>query len=147
MRKNLKAYNQVNIESSLLAASPHQVILMMYDGLLESIAKVKGAIERKDLETKSKQMTKAVNILDALENSLDADAEPEISKNFSALYGYCINRLNEINISMDVQGLDQVIEFLKPLRDAWKDMPEASKEEGHDLLKQKDQQATQASAI
>jgi len=147
MRKNLRAYNQVNIESSLLAANPHQIILMMYDGLLESIAKGKGAIERNDLETKSKMLTKAVNILAALENSLDAKAEPEISKNFSALYGYCIDKLNEISISMDTNGLDQVIEFLKPLRDAWKDMPEASKQEGIELLKQKDQQPTITAAV
>jgi len=147
MRKNLKAYNQVNIESSLLAANPHQIILMMYDGLLESIAKAKGAIERNDLETKSKMMTKAVNILAALENSLDAEAEPEISKNFATLYNYCIDRLNEISISMEVQGLVEVIEFLKPLRDAWKDMPETSKQEGIELLKQKDQQVSQAAAI
>ena len=147
MRKSLKAYNQVNIESSLLAANPHQIILMMYDGLLESIAKGKGAIERKDLETKSKMLTKAVNILAALDNSLDAKAEPEISKNFSALYGFCIDKLNEISISMDTQGLDQVIEFLKPLRDAWKDMPETSKQEGIELLKQKDQQPTVIAAV
>ena len=147
MRKSLKAYNQVNIESSLLTANPHQIILMMYDGLLESIAKGKGAIERKDLETKSKMLTKAVNILAALDNSLDAKAEPEISKNFSALYVYCIDKLNEISISMDTKGLDQVIEFLKPLRDAWKDMPETSKQEGIELLKQKDQQLSQVAAV
>lgn len=147
MRKNLKAYNQVNIESSLLSANPHQIILMMYDGLLESIAKGKGAIERGDLEIKSKMLTKAVNILAALENSLDAKAEPEISKNFSALYGYCIDKLNEISVSMDTEGLDQVIEFLKPLRDAWKEMPETSKQEGIELLKQKDQQTIQVAAV
>ena len=142
MRNNLKAYSQVNINSTLLTADPHQVILMMYDGLLESIAKVKGAIERKDLAVKSQMVTKAVNILSALDNSLDAEAEPKISATFSDLYQYCIDRLNDTNITLDVSGLDEVVELLKPLRDAWQAMPEAAKKEGLDLLKKKDQQSS-----
>ena len=141
MRKNLKAYNQVNIDSTLMAADPHQVILMMYDGLLESIAKVKGAIERKDLATKSQMITKAVNILSALDNALDADAEPQISATFSSLYQYCIQRLNDTNISLEVEALDEVTNLLKPIRDAWREIPEDAKQEGFDLLKKKDQQS------
>jgi len=143
MRKNLKAYNQVNIESTLLTADPHQVILMMYDGLLESIAKVKGAIERKDLNEKSILVTKAVNILSALENSLDETSEPQISENFSNLYRYCIDRLNDCNISLDTAPLDEVVELLKPLRDAWKEIPETAKQEGLDLIRQRDEQPVQ----
>ena len=88
MRQNLKAYKKVNIESSMLAADPHQVVLMMLDGALESIALAKGAIERKDLANKSKMMTKAVNILSALRSALDKDAEPKVSENFDNLYSY-----------------------------------------------------------
>ena len=141
MRKNLKAYNQVNIDSTLMAADPHQVILMMYDGLLESIAKVKGAIERKDLATKSQMITKAVNILSALDNALDADAEPKISATFSSLYQYCIQRLNDTNITLEVEALDEVTNLLKPIRDAWREIPEDAKQEGFELLKKKDQQS------
>jgi flagellar protein FliS len=144
MRKNLKAYNQVNIESSLLTADPHQVILMMYDGLLESVAKVKGAIERKDLAVKSQMVTKAVNILSALDNSLDAESEPTISETFSKLYSYCIERLNDANVSLEIEALDEVVELIKPLRDAWREMPEESKQEGIDKLKKKDEHASEA---
>lgn len=139
MRQNLQAYKKVNVESSMLAADPHQIILMMLDGALESMANAKGAIERKDLAVKSQMMTKAVNILTALQNSLDKEAEPTISENFSTLYDYCINNLNEANISLDTSIIDEVHTFLSPLRDAWKEMPESSKQEGLDLLKQKDQ--------
>jgi len=144
MRKNLKAYNKVNIESSLLTADPHQVILMMYDGLLESVAKVKGAIERKDLNVKSQMVTKAVNILSALDNSLDAEAEPQISDTFSKLYQYCIERLNDANIALDVSALDEVTELLKPLRDAWSEIPDEDKQDGIEKLKQKDEHASEA---
>ncbi len=137
MRQNLKAYKKVNIESSILSADPHQVIVMMYDGALESMAQAKGAIERKDLATKSACLTKAVNILSAMRNALDEDSQPEISSNFANLYDYCIQRLNDSSINLSLDGIDEVHGYIKPLRDAWKEIPESDKQEGLDLLKQK----------
>ena len=138
MRQNLKAYKKVNIESSILSADPHQVIVMMYDGLLESIAQAKGAIERKDLDNKSRLMTKAVNILTALQNALDKDSQPEISNNFDVLYTHCINILNDVNVSLETKGLDDVHSFIKPLRDAWKEIPAEEKEKGLEMLREKE---------
>lgn len=147
MRQNLKAYKKVNIESSILSADPHQVIVMMYDGLLESIAQAKGAIERNDLDAKSKLMTKAVNILTALQNALDKDSQPEISNNFDVLYGHCITILNDVNLSLNVKGIDDVHGFIAPLRDAWKSIPQADKEEGLELLRQKNHEQDTAVGI
>lgn len=140
MRKNLKAYKQVNVNSSLLSANPHQIVLMMYDGALESMANAKGAIERNDLESKATLLTKSVNILTALQNALDAEAEPAISDNFYGLYEYCIGRLYDASSTLEISAIDEVIGLLKPIRDAWKDMPEEGKQEGFELLKQKEQQ-------
>ncbi|WP_448546796.1 flagellar export chaperone FliS [Thalassotalea fusca] len=137
MRQNLKAYKKVNIESSILSANPHQIIVMMYDGLLESIAQAKGAIERKDLDTKSKLMTKSVNILTALINALDKESQPEISANFENLYSACIVILNNVNVTLETAGLDEVQTYIKPLRDAWRDMPMEAKQDGLEQLKQK----------
>ncbi len=137
MRQNLKAYKQVNLHSNLLESNPHQVILMMFDGVLQASSVAKGAIERKNFELKSESITKATNILDALRNSLDFESQPKISENFDFLYTYCIERLNTVSIDLDLSGIDEVIEMLKPLRDAWSEMSEESKSEGTSLLAEK----------
>lgn len=138
MRKNLQQYQNVNVASTLATADPHQIITMMYNGLLESLAQAKGAIERRDLENKSRLMTKSTSILQALQNSLDSESEPAISKNFHELYDYCIDKIHDANISLDVTSIEQVIQLLSPIRDAWQQMPEESKKEGFELLKQKE---------
>jgi flagellar protein FliS len=138
MRQNLKAYKAVNIDSNILGADPHQLIVMMFNGALQSIAIAKGAIERKDLELKSQSVTKFINILTALRTSLDFDAEPVISKHFDDLYIYCIARMNEISLSLDVSGISEVTELLSPLRDAWSEMTEEAKQEGHNMLRDKE---------
>lgn len=146
MRKNLQTYRQVNVESGVLSSDPHKIILMMFDGALTAIAEAKGAIERKDLESKSKSITKAINIFSALRESLDKESEPEISDNFDNLYSYCIDNLIDLSISMNLDGLDEIIAFIKPVRDAWFQMPESAKQDGMTLLKSKEQKQVQVAA-
>jgi len=141
MRQNLKAYKKVNIESSIMGSEPHQIIVMMFDGALQSLAVAKGAIERKDFELKAQSITKFSNIITALRNSLDFDAEPVISQRFDDLYVYCLNMINEVSLSMNAARLDEITELLRPLRDAWFDMPEEAKQEGHSLLRDKNKLA------
>jgi flagellar secretion chaperone FliS len=141
MRQNLKAYKKVNIESTIMSSEPHQIVLMMFDGALQSLAIAKGAIERKDFELKSKSVSKFVNIVSALRNSLDFDSEPTVSQRFDDLYIYCLDVINEVSLSMEASRIIEIIELLKPLRNAWFEMPESSKQEGHDLLKEKNKLA------
>ncbi|MDO6426446.1 flagellar export chaperone FliS [Thalassotalea sp. 1_MG-2023] len=144
MRKNLSAYKQVDINSNILASDPHQIILLMFDGLLKGIATARGAIERKDFELKAQSLTKSINILDALIQSLDFDSQPEISKNFEVMYSYCIDCLMEASTSLNVAKLDEVVDMIKPVRSAWSEMPEDAKQEGLDKLKQKNDDTTAA---
>lgn len=137
MRQNLQAYKKVDIDSNILASDPHKIIVMMFDGVLQSIAQAKGAIERKDLALKSTSMTKSINILNALRNSLDFTSEPTISQRFDDLYAYCIDQLNDISLHLNAEGIDEVFNLLKPLRDAWFQMPEEGKKEGLSLLEER----------
>lgn len=137
MRKNIATYQTVNRESGLNVADPHTIISMMFDGLFESVSIVKGAIERNDFETKSKQLNKAMSILRSLQDSLDTESEPKISANFYELYAYCIDRLVDVSVSKDCSIIDEIVNLLKPLSDAWKNISEADKQQGFELLKSK----------
>lgn len=138
MRNNIKQYQTINRESGINASDPHTLISMLFDGIFESVSVAKGAIERKDFDAKSAQLNKAMSILRSLQNSLDMESEPEISANFDDLYAYCIDRLTEVSVSLDTTIIDEVVDLLKPLADAWKNIPEADKQTGHALLKSKD---------
>jgi flagellar protein FliS len=135
MRNNMKQYQTINRESGIISADPHTIISMLFDGIFESISIAKGAIDRKDFNTKSKQLNKAMSILRSLQDSLDSDSEPTISANFHNLYGYCIDRLTDVSVSLDSSKLDEIIDLLKPLAQAWKSMPENDKEAGFTLIK------------
>lgn len=137
MRNNIKTYQSINVESSINSADPHTIISMLFDGIFQSVSVAKGAIERKDLATKSTQLNKAMSILRSLQDSLDRESEPKISGNFYDLYAYCIDRLTEVSVSLDCSILDDIVNLLKPLADAWKNIPEVDKQAGLALLKSK----------
>jgi len=138
MRSNLKAYQKIDKESNLIASDPHHIISLLYNGIFESLNLAKIAIKNKELELKSKQMTKATNILRSLQDSLDFDAEPVISKSFSDLYSYCISTLADVSVSMDLQSIDNIIGLLEPLSSAWKNIPEDEKQKGLVLIRAKE---------
>jgi len=138
MRNSIKTYQTIKVESSINNADPHTIISMLFEGVFQSISITKGAIERRDLQTKSVQLNKAMSILRSLQDSLDTESEPTISATFYDLYAYCIDRLIEASVSLDYTILDQVINLLKPLATAWKEMPEVNKKEGFALLKSKE---------
>ncbi|NQZ22272.1 MAG: flagellar export chaperone FliS [Colwellia sp.] len=137
MRSNMKQYQTINRESGIISADPHTIISMLFSGIFESISVARGAIDRKDFDTKSKQLNKAMSILRSLQYSLDMDSEPKISANFFELYGYCIDVLTDVSVSLDCSKLDEVGELLKPLADAWKNIPENDKQAGFALLNAK----------
>lgn len=138
MRNNIKTYQNINLESGINASDPHTIISMLFDGIFQSVSVAKGAIDRKDLEVKSTQLNKAMSILRSLQDSLDRESEPKISENFYDLYAYCIDRLTEVSVTLDVSIIDEVVNLLKPLADAWKNIPEVDKQEGLSLLKSKE---------
>ncbi|MCJ8321025.1 MAG: flagellar export chaperone FliS [Colwellia sp.] len=138
MRNNLKTYQKISKESNLIASDPHQIISLLYNGIFESLKLSKIAITNKNLDLKSKQLAKAVNIFRSLDDSLDFESEPAISKNFSELYLYCISTLADVSVSLDSKKIDEVIDLIEPLSSAWKNIPEDEKQKGLVLIQAKE---------
>lgn len=112
-------YQQVGVETGVSAASPHRLVTMLYDGLIESIGLARTALVSGDLEAKGRCITKASRIL---EEGLKAALNPaagEIASNLSSLYSYVIQRLMEAHLRNDVRALDECRHLIEPVREAW----------------------------
>ncbi len=48
-QKFLDQYQQTSVQTGLEDATPHKLVAMLYDGILDNLALAKGAMERKDL--------------------------------------------------------------------------------------------------
>ena len=105
----VKQYQQMNVQTSVMDASPHQLIAMMFDGLVSRLAMAKGFISRRDYEGKSRCLGSAITIIGALQDALDADNGGEIAENLDQLYLYMTRRVFAAGVANDVDIIDEVI--------------------------------------
>ncbi len=122
--RNLKAYRRTSLEAELSVATPHRVIQMLFNGLLERLSQAKGAIERKDYEYKADRITKALGIIDGLQGALERKENPELSDKMYALYDYMKLQLTQASSSLDASPIDEVMKLLMPIKQAWDNIPE-----------------------
>ena len=115
-----KAYSQVGLETGINSASPHGLIVMLYDGAIEAIRKSKIYLEMGDIEMKAKSVDKALRIItDGLTTSLDVNAGGALAQQLLALYDYIGKELILANVQNNPERMDACIGLLEDLRGAW----------------------------
>ena len=135
MRANVKRYQQVSRDSGIATADNHQVIFMLLQGLLDSVAIAKGCILRKDIEGRAKSINRSINITSGLIDGINHKVHPEIGENFEALYRYVQVRLNDAALEQSVEPLDEIVNLITPIKDAWLNIPQAEKDKAEELRK------------
>lgn len=118
--RSASAYKRVGLETSVDGASPHKLVALLFDALLQSLAAARAAMARGDIEAKGREIGKAVSILEqGLAAGLnDADAV-EIAENLRAVYSYSVGRLTLANLKNDDRLLVEVRNLIAPIADAW----------------------------
>ncbi|MBU0784921.1 MAG: flagellar export chaperone FliS [Gammaproteobacteria bacterium] len=115
-----KAYAQVGLETGINSASPHGLIVMLYDGAIEAIRKTKIYLDMGDIEMKTKSVDKALRIIkDGLTTSLDVNAGGALAQQLLALYDYICKELILANAQNSPERMDTCIGLLADLRSAW----------------------------
>jgi len=115
------AYQSTGIETSVNGASPHQLIVLLFDGLLQALNAARLAMQRKDIEAKGKQIVRAVRLLEeGLKAGLDMEHGGELARNLRNLYDYCSVRLTQANLRNDVEAIDEVQRLIHSVAEAWK---------------------------
>ncbi|MRX08169.1 flagellar export chaperone FliS [Pseudoduganella sp. FT25W] len=116
----VNAYAKVGIETGVLAASPHKLIVMLFDGARVALNDALTGIRNGDIAFKGKSLSRAIMIIDSgLRAALDKKAGGEIAESLDALYEYMSNRLLLANVNSDPSIVEEVQRLLTELRDAW----------------------------
>lgn len=104
-------------ESSIYTATPEELTLMLYNGLVRYIMQAQSGLKAKDMEKAHSGIIKAQNILDYLRKTLDN--QYEISTGLDMIYDYMIRKLVEANIKKDNEILAEMLGLAKDLRETW----------------------------
>lgn len=125
LRPGASAYAKVGVETKILAASPYQLVVMMYEATLSSLAKAKQAMLDHDIATKGTHISKAITIInDGLRASLDKSVGGDIAQNLDDLYAYTTRQIMLGHNRNNQALIDEAHKLLSDLHDAWKSMPQ-----------------------
>ncbi|MCT4611981.1 MAG: flagellar export chaperone FliS [Clostridia bacterium] len=107
------------LNSAIMTASPEELTLMLYDGAVKFNNQAMLAVDTNNIEESNRLIGKVQDIVNELHATLNM--EVEVSKNLEMMYDYIYRRLVEANVKKDKEILVEVHEYLKELRDTWKE--------------------------
>ncbi|ASL44200.1 Flagellar protein FliS [Burkholderia sp. AD24] len=114
------AYARVGVETGVMGASPHRLIVMLYQGARQAIAQARMHLQQGNVPARGEAIGKAIQIVESgLQQSLNVEAGGEIAERLEALYGYMSRRLLEANVKQSEAMLVEVDGLLATLEEAW----------------------------
>jgi flagellar protein FliS len=105
---------------SVATASPHQLLVMLYDRLALDLERAEQALVDGDREGSHEHLTHAQDIVLELRASLDVDVW-EGGPRLAALYAWLVGELIQANVKRDVRRVRDCRKVVEPLRDAWRE--------------------------
>lgn len=105
-------------ESSVLTASPEQLVVMLYDGAVRFLRQSEAAFGEQAWSQGFERMQRAEAIFDELLATLNMDAG-ELSERLQAIYVFCKKQLIEARLQRDARKVAQVARLLADLRESW----------------------------
>lgn len=119
-RSAAQAYADIGLETGVIAASPHKLVLMLFEGALHAIRTGVIRMREGNIAAKSAAIAKAVTIIsDGLKPALDLDKGGEIAAHLDALYDYMNKHLMLANLTNQTAPLEEVWGLLRELHEAW----------------------------
>ena len=108
-------YREVEIRT----ATPEMLIVKLYEGLQRFIRRAQKASVEDDYRIRAESISRAVAIVNELQQSLNMEVGGEIATNLDALYTYVTERLVTANVERNDAALQECLTVTKPLLDAW----------------------------
>jgi flagellar biosynthetic protein FliS len=102
-----------------MGASPHRLIVMLYQGARQAIAQARMHLQQGNVPARGEAIGKAIQIVESGLQSLNLEAGGEIAERLNALYSYMSRRLLEANIKQSEAMLVEVDGLLATLEEAW----------------------------
>jgi flagellar protein FliS len=117
MTPNTFTAQQQYKQNSVLTATPGELTLHLYNGLVRFIKMSISAMEQENFQEANVNLLKSQDIIRELLCTLNMSYE--ISKNMAAMYEYMLERLIHANIHKDRAAAEEVLGFAEEFRSTW----------------------------
>jgi flagellar secretion chaperone FliS len=102
----------------VLAATPGQLVVLLYDGALRFLRQATSALREREIERAHNTLRYAERIIGHLDATLDYE-QGELPQRLHSIYAFCLLHLGQARMSLDPRKVEEVSEMLGELREAW----------------------------
>ncbi|MBT0718844.1 flagellar export chaperone FliS [Rosenbergiella epipactidis] len=115
-------YLSADLERQVATATPHQLVLIMFSGLMDELVRAKSHIHAKRYEQKAHSINRCIDILNALSSALDLEQGGELAKSLASLYDYAVRCLYEASHQLSIEKIAEVEALLAEIEAGWREM-------------------------
>lgn len=115
------AYNT----NRIMTATPAELTLMLYEGAIKFCNIAIIGIEESNIEKSHNNIVKVENIIGEFIATLNH--KYPVAQDFENVYNYLMDRLIEANMKKDKEILEEVLGYLREMRDTWKEVMKLAK--------------------
>ncbi|MGP8289878.1 flagellar export chaperone FliS [Vreelandella zhanjiangensis] len=121
--RGANAYARVGVESGVMSADPHRLIVLLFEGAQTAIRAARIHMQSGNIGEKGKSISKALDIINnGLAAALDQEKGGEIAERLASLYDYIARLLLAANLRNDEESLNQAEQLLENIASAWRDI-------------------------
>ena len=142
----INAYKKTQ-QSTNTVASSHEIVRTLMKELVNSMQKlvldiqddrarkldkfiVDASYDDKNIQKKSKNLSKSLSIIYGLQTSLDFDKALEIANNLFQLYEYCRQEIIKGFSQKIEDGIIKAIDIIKQIMEGWEEIPSFERKDG-----------------
>jgi flagellar protein FliS len=114
-----QAYQNTSVNVKASGADIHSLVLMLFEGFLDELARVEGHIQAKRFDKKAAGVEKLLKILGGLDASLDQEKGGEVALNMHNLYQHCGHSILRASMKNNNAELAHVREVMTNLQEGW----------------------------
>lgn len=107
------------LRTKVLTATPEQLQMMLYDGVIRFSEQARAALEKKDFDASYNCICRAQKIISELLSGLKHDVAPDLCGKLASLYNYSYRKLIDANIGHKLEDLDDALRVLRYQRETW----------------------------
>ena len=113
-------------EAAVRGASPVQLVIFLYEQAIEDLRRAVVALEKGSIESRTLSINHALAVLAQLQGSLDMERGADVARNLHAFYNTLRAALCEAQLKQSPRILEQQIEQLVLVREAWLEVDRAT---------------------
>ncbi|HZT73440.1 MAG TPA: flagellar export chaperone FliS [Terriglobales bacterium] len=106
--------------SAIEGASPVQLVGLLYEGVIAALHVSVRAVKAGEIETRVREINRAMAILAELGASLDLERGGEVAATLRRFYNIAQGRMLEASIKQSAPILEELISQFRGLRDSWR---------------------------